>query len=235
MMKKSYLYMAVAGLALMTTPVWASGVPVYSFSELVEMTVDQFKGADTRRMVRTEKELVKKTFKDLGGSIIVDDLEQAYNQSLSAPSPAVTPYAGLQTVLGINSELGQIKVRNDGETTDEIVERLATKVFEPASEGERLTMTTMEKRKRAAVRAEALENSGTSNLAKAWSVQAETANTAESLKNIDKEMKKVNSQMGALALIVKNKEETLKNMLTRTSMTADDLINTGLITSEYND
>ena len=75
MMKKSYLYMAVAGLALMTTPVWA-GVPVYSFSELVEMTVDQFKGADTRRMVRTEKELVKKTFKDLGGSVTVDGLNR---------------------------------------------------------------------------------------------------------------------------------------------------------------
>lgn len=234
MMKKSYLYMAVAGLALMTTPVWA-GVPVYSFSELVEMTVDQFKGADTRRMVRTEKELVKKTFKDLGGSVTVDDLEGAYCKALSAPSRAITPYAGLQTVLGANSELGQIKVRNDGETTDAIVERLETKVFEPASDRERLTMTTMEKRKRAAVRAEALENSGTSNLAKAWSVQTETANTAESLKNIDTEMKRIDSQLGALALIVKNKEETLKNMLTRTSLSADDLINTGLITSEYND
>lgn len=234
MMKKSYLYMAVAGLALMTTPVWA-GVPVYSFSELVEMTVDQFKGADTRRLVRTEKELVKKTFKDLGGSVTVDDLERAYDKALSAPSRAITPYAGLQTVLGANSELGQIKVRNDGETTDAIVERLETKVFEPASDYERLTMTTMEKRKRAAVRAEALESSGTSNLAKAWSVQTETANTAESLKNIDTEMKRIDSQLGALALIVKNKEETLKNMLTRTSLSADDLINTGLITSEYND
>ena len=249
-MAKLYQYFTLAGLIMATAPVLASGVPVYSTGEVVNMAVDQFENNNTRGLIDIHNELVQSALDAVGGpnSFSVSSFKKNLKKTLTEPSKAISGYDGLQTLLGADSEFGEIRIKKCGGNLDEVVDRLDETVVYPALETDgsgrnggdtgtaksRLAMTEEQRTKMEENRAEAMERAATSGLAKAWTVQSETSKVAEAISDTQKELDNAESQLAVMATILRLQEETQKNLNTRLSIMSDDLVETGLSALDAN-
>ena len=235
-MKKILTAVAMTGLIALPLSVCASGVPVYGFGEVTNMSVDNYKSDDVRNLVDLQKELVKTTLDATGGpsTFSSGSMKSNLSKNLLPPSDAVGTYDGLATILGPKSEYGEIKVKKCGGNADEVMQRLSETVAYPPLMKDRLNLSQAQKNKMENERAASIERNATAGLAEAWVVQAETSEVAENLKKTQKELDNAQSQMAVLATLLRLQEETQKNLNTRISIMADDMINTGLIALDGN-
>lgn len=241
-MTKLYRYFVLTGLMMATAPALATGVPVYSAGEVVNMAVDQFENNTTRGVIDIHNELVQSALDAVGGpnSFSVGSFKKNLNKSLTEASEAVSGYDGLMTLLGPKSEFGEIKVKKCGGNMDEVKTRLDETIVYPATdEGKdgakgRLDMTEEQRTKMEENRASALERAATTGLAKAWTVQAESAKVAEAISDTQEELDNADSQLAVIATILRLQEETQKNLNTRLSIMSDDLVETGIVALDGN-
>lgn len=235
-MKKRYIRLLMLGLVAMTTSAMASGVPVFSISEVANMGVDQFKSDDVKKLVNLHDELVRSTWDALGSPVTfsVKSMKGEMKKSLSDASQAVGTYDGLLSVLGPKSEYGEIKVKKCGGNADEVNQRIGETLAIPPKASEAIKLSSAEKNKRKKERAVSLERNATAGLAESWIAQAESADIAEGIANTKDELDQAESQMQVLATLLRLQEETQKNLNTRLSIMADDLTNTGLVALDSN-
>jgi len=241
-MTKLYRYFVLTGLVMATVPALATGVPVYSAGEVVTQAVDQFENNTTRGLIDVHNELVQSALDAVGGpnSFSVGSFKKNLKENLTEPSKAVSGYDGLMTLLGSDSEFGEIKVKKCGGNMDEVKARLDETIVYPATEEAkdgskgRLTMTGAERNKMEANRAKALERAATTGLAKAWTVQSEAAEVAEAISDTQEELDNADSQLAVIATILRLQEETQKNLNTRLSIMSDDLVETGIVALDGN-
>ena len=238
-MTKLYRYFVLTGLMMATAPALATGVPVYSASEVVNMAVDQFQNNTMRGLIDIHNELVQSALDAVGGpnSFSVGSFKKNLKENLTEPSKAVSGYDGLMTLLGPNSEFGEIKVKKCGGNMDEVKARLDETIVYPAKEegsDGRVGMTETERTKMESNRAQALERAATTGLAKAWTVQSEAAEVAEAISDTQEELDNADSQLAVIATILRLQEETQKNLNTRLSIMSDDLIETGIVALDGN-
>ena len=235
-MTKVYTALVMAGMVALSNSAFASGVPVYSSGEVTNMSVDNYKSDDVRKLVELQKDLVHTTLDATGGpsTFSASSMKSNLSKNLTEPSDAVGTYDGLATILGAKSEYGEIKVKKCGGNADEVMTRLSETVAYPPKAKDRLDMSETKKAKVEKERATSIERNATTSLAEAWVVQAETAEVAETLKKTQEELDKAQSQMAVLATLLRLQEETQKNLNTRLSIMSDDMINTGLVALDGN-
>ena len=235
-MRKIYTALVMAGVVALSSSVLASGVPVYGFGEVTNMSVDNYKSDDVRNLVNLQKDLVKTTHDATGSPTTFSSgsMKSELSKNLMKSSEAIGTYDGLATILGPKSEYGEIKVKKCGGNADEVMSRLSETVAYPPKAEDRLNMSQTKKAKVEKERATSIERNATASLAEAWVVQAETSNVAETLKKTQEELDNAQSQMAVLSTLLRLQEETQKNLNTRLSIMSDDMINTGLVALDGN-
>ena len=228
-MTKLYTYLMLAGVLVISTPVWAQ-VPTYGFGEVVTQTVDQSQSDIMKDMIQTHKNLVNSTLSGLkkGACSIGKEMQNA----LTEPSAVVTgKYEGLQNLLGKDSKYGEIKIKSCGCNAGEVVERLNQTIVYPATrDGEdgRLSWSEARKSTRNSDLATSKEMASTTALAKAWIAQTDATKVANVLSKTQDELDNAQSQLAVIATILRLQEETQKNVNTRVSIMGDELISSGL-------
>lgn len=237
MLKQVCSYVALLGVLCVSGHVMASGIPVYSYAEMVSQKVDEIKSDVGSKMVETQKKLVDSALNAVGGpeTFSAEALKKQLAgtgkklPALLEPSEVVTGhYEGLQNLLGAASEYGQIKIKKCGGNANEVIQRLNETIVHPAREADRLKMTTAQLDKIATERLTSLKRSATTGLAKAWVAQSDTSDIAETISKTQTELENADSQMDVFASLVRLQEETQKNLNSRFSLVADDVITQGL-------
>ncbi len=237
MVRKLKFYIAFLWVATISGSVMGSGIPVYSYAEMVTQRVDETKSDVGSKMVETQKELVNSALDAVGGAetFSANSFQKALKNSLIEPVAAVTGYyEGLQNLLGKGSEYGQIQIKKCGGNAAEVMKRLNETIVYPSSQVERLRMTTAELDKRAQERVRSLQNSATAGLAKAWLAQSDTSDIAEAIGKTQQELDNADSQMDVYGSFIRLQEETQKNLNTQLSLIADDVTTLGLMALEGN-
>ena len=226
MMKQKSFYLVLFGLMIGVGNAMASGIPVYSYAEMVNQKVDEMKSDVVSKMVETQKALMDSASDAIGGpnTFSPNALKSALDEALLPPSNAVTgQYEGLKNILGDASEYGQIEIKKCGENADEVIRRLNETIVVPINSAERMQMTTKEVMQREKERVISIQESATTGLAKAWVVQSDTSDVAESISTTQKELDNADSQMDVFATLVRLQEETQKSLNTRLSVISDDV------------
>ena len=235
-MKTYFRYFVLAGLMVAACSAAAGGVPVYSHGEIVGQVIDQYKNIFDKGLIDVHNELMQSALDAVGSpnSFSSAGFKSSLKKTLKPVSLAVSGYDGLMPLLGPKSKFGEIKVLKCGGNVDDVVQRLNETVVYPAKREDRLKLSTPKRDEMAANRGMTMERASTTGLAKAWTVQGDTAKVAEALKDTQTELDKAESQMAAMATILRLQEETQKNLNTRLSIMADDLTQTGLAALEGN-
>ena len=228
-MKKLYTYLTLAGVVAVAPSVWAGGIPIWSYGEVITQMVDNTQSNAVADLVQTKWNLVNSTLDGLRSGFSAGSIKKNLKKNLTATSGAITgQYEGLENVLGKDSSYGQIKVKKCGGNISDVANRVKESLTLPATESDRSDLKTSEKSKREANRNASIESAATSALAKAWIVETEAATVAEAISNTQEELDKAKSQMTVLVSILRLQEETQKNINTRLSLMGDELISTGL-------
>ena len=226
MMKQKSFYLVLFGLMVGVGNAMASGIPVYSYAEMVNQKVDEMKSDVVSKMVETQKALMDSASDAIGGpnTFSPNALKSALDEALLPPSNAITgQYEGLKNILGDASEYGQIEIKKCGENADEVIRRLNETIVVPINSAERMQMTTKEVMQREKERLISIQEAATTGLAKAWVVQSDTSDVAESISTTQKELDNADSQMDVFATLVRLQEETQKSLNTRLSVISDDV------------
>ena len=79
-----------------------------------------------------------------------------------------------------------------------------------------------------------IQQAATSGLAKAWIAQSDTSDIAEAISKTQEELNNADSQMDVFGTLVRLQEETQKNLNSRFSLVADDVMASGLFVLETN-
>ena len=230
-MEQKSFYLILLGMIMGSVSAFASGIPVYSYAEMVNQKVDQTKSEVASKMVETQKALVDSVLDAVGGpaTFSPSSLKSELSGALTEGSEAITgQYEGLQNVLGSASEYGQIKIKKCGENADEVINRLNETLVIPAKSSDRLRMTTEELMRREKESMIAMEQAATTGLAKAWIIQSDTSDIAEAVSATQKELDNADSQMDVFGTLVRLQEETQKNLNTRLSLVSDDVTVSGM-------
>ena len=213
------------------------GIPVYSYSEMVTMKVDETKSDVAAKMVQTQRNLVDSAMNAVGGpeTFSAASLKKGLEQVLAQPSELVTGhYEGLQNLLGSASEYGKIEIEKCGGNADEVMKRLNETIAYPAKQADLLKTTTADLNKKAADRVISLQQAATTGLAKAWVAQSDTSDVAKTISKTQEELDNADSQMDVIGTILRLQEETQKSLNSRFSLMADDVITSGLLVLEGN-
>lgn len=237
MVKKLNLCLALLGATIISTEVFASGIPVYSYAEMVSMKVDEIKSDVGSKMVKIQKALVDSALNAVGGpeTFSPASLKKELKESLSVPSEVITGnYEGLQNLLGKGSEYGQIRIKKCGANAQEVMDRIHDTIVYPATQAERLKTTTEDLAKKTEERVISLQRSATTGLAKAWIAQSDTSDIAEAVSKTQEELENADSQMDVYGTLVRLQEETQKNLNSLLSLTSDDVITSGLLVLDGN-
>jgi len=220
-MTKLYTYLTLAGIVSIGLPALASGLPTYGFAEIVTMKVDSLKNVATQDILQTHKNLVRGALRGVKGGYGAQEL-------LSGGSSVVTGRSeGLQTLLG---EGDSLMTCGEG-AKDSLVSLLTDRnrgVVSPATEKDRLELTTANDEARQKRLEKAIEMASTTALAKAWLAQAEAATVSETLSSLQEKLADNATQMDVLTTILLLQEETQKNINVRLSIMGDELVNAGL-------
>ena len=239
-MKNLYTYLTLASVVALLPCVCAGVVPTWGKGEVTVQMVDNTQSNAVSDLFQTEQRLVESALKGLKGihsSKLVEKALAGDNKkekgdkkgALTEPSEAVTgKYEGLENVLGKNSSYGQIKVKSCGGNIGSVVNRVNEAFALPATQSGREGLTTGEMSKRDSNRNTSIEGAATTALSKAWIVETEAANIAESISDTQEELNKATSQMMVLVTILRLQEETQKSINTRLSLMGDELISSGL-------
>lgn len=230
-MMKQLSKIAMMGLMMGTSAVWASGIPVFGNAEVTMMSVDQLKSDATREVVETQKNLMNKTMEATGIRTSAEALKKAYASALTIPSKTVS---GVQDAVG--EVIDGVVVKPCGGSTKEIMAKLDETIVLPVRDAEnQVYLTATEETKRLEQLTKSLENTATMNLSKAWQAQTDLANIAKSADDVMKNLEKADDQLKALAQIMYIQSEMQKNMNTRVSLMADDMTVGSLSALDVND
>ena len=237
MVKKLSFSLTLLIITMISNNVIGGGIPVYSYSEMVTMKVDEMKSDVGAKMVQTQRNLVDSAMNAVGGpeTFSAASLKKGLEQVLAQPSELVTGhYEGLQNLLGSASEYGEIEIKKCGGNADEVMKRLNETIAYPAKQADLLKTTTADLNKKAADRVISLQQAATTGLAKAWVAQSDTSDVAKTISKTQEELDNADSQMDVIGTILRLQEETQKSLNSRFSLMADDAITSGLLVLEGN-
>ena len=223
----------------------ATGVPIHSGSEATTQAVDAGRSGVLDDMVKLQDKMVDSMQNALGGreTFGLNSLRTNLQGALTTPSETVgSATRGLGNLIGKASgavtgtiqdtrtgvankasEYKEIVVKASGEHIGPMKEKIKGTMEEPAVWSEKARLTTSEYAQRGLERARALEDSASAALAKAWIVQAESANTAASVGTTKDELPNAESQQAIIGTILRLQDETQKNLNTRLSIMAEEL------------
>lgn len=231
MMRKTRSLLTFLGVVVAANVAVASGLPVYSYAEMVTQKVDEIKSDVGSKIVETQKKMVDSVLDVVGGpeTFSSASLQKELNKTLVPPSEIITGYyEGLQNLLGKDSVYGEIKIKKCGGNAGEVMKRLHETVVIPAKIEERYKKSNEELKRIDWNRLFSLKQAATSGLAKAWIAQSDTSDIAEAITKTQEELNNADSQMDVFGTLVRLQEETQKNLNSRFSLIADDVMATGL-------
>ena len=236
-MKNSYsTYLLMLGLLVAHSSAMATGIPVYGFGEIVGQKVDEAKSAVVSDTMNMHEDIIKEMIKSVGGDFDPNALKTELQSALSKPVGLVTgQYEGLKNVLGEASQFGKMEIKKAGESIGSVKERVTDVLAVPAKREEQQKMTTEELAERAKQRAISEEVAATTGLAKSWLAEANVSNVAKTLENTQEELDNAQDIPTIMGSIVRLQEETQKNVNTRLSIMADNLMLTGYEALENSD
>lgn len=236
-MKKTSSFLAFLSVILVSNVALATGIPVYSYAEMVTQRVDEAKSDVGSKLIETQKKMVDSVLDVVGGpeTFSASSLQAELNKALVEPSEIITGYyEGLQNLLGKDSEYGQIAIKKCGGNADEVIQRIKETIVVPAKLSDRLKKTQAELDKMSKERMYSIQQAATSGLAKAWIAQSDTSDIAEAISKTQEELNNADSQMDVFGTLVRLQEETQKNLNSRFSLVADDVMASGLFVLETN-